>query len=100
MKRKEHTMKAKDYVRKYQVEMNEAKGILDLASLVNDLVGELVDEALAMGQARSHSLEPNDRIMLPVLKELDLKYRSIANKIEQLEPNGWSNMWRDRGIQL
>ena len=93
-------MKAKDYVKKYQVEMNEAKGILDLASLVNDLIGELVDEALAMGQARSRSLEPNDRVMLPVLKELDLKYRSIANKIDILEPNGWANMWRDRGVQL
>ena len=93
-------MKDKEYVANYQVEMNEAKTILDLASLVADMITELIDEAVAMGRQRSHSLEPNDRIMLPVLKELDLKYRSIANKIEQLEPNAWSTMWRDRGINL
>lgn len=93
-------MKSIDYVKKYQVEINEAADLKSLYSIVGQLLIEFIDESIAVGTKRAGGNKPNDRIMLPVIKEFNLKWRAIANHIEALDPDGYINFFRDKGVNI
>jgi len=89
-------MKANEYVAKYKPQIDAAvaeDNILQVGSVISELLVELIDEAVKTGTNRAGGNKPNDRIMGPVLREFDLKYRAIANQIEALDTNGWRRLF-------
>lgn len=89
-------MKAKEYIAAYR---ERDSSTLEQARLaVSWLLLEMMKEALALAMHRSGVPRPPDRVLIPITREFDLKWRAVAREIDHINPNGWKEFWSKRGI--
>lgn len=87
-------VKAKEYIEDYRAAT--ADGTDGRVALARMFLG-LNKEALALAMQRSGVPKPPDRVLIPLLREFDLKWRAIARELD-FNPNGWRDYWADREI--
>lgn len=87
-------MKAKEYVAAYRAAVADTT---DDRVAIAALFLNLNKEALAIAMHRSGVPRPPDRVLIPLLREFDLKWRAIARELE-FNPNGWREYWKSKGI--
>jgi hypothetical protein len=87
-------MKAKEYAQGYQerAATNELEALGWLFLTLNE-------EAVQVAYQRAGTHNPHDGILLPILREFDLKWRAIARECD-LNPNGWRDWWASKGIRF
>lgn len=89
-------MKAREYIA--DVQAARETGVPE-AKIIHTLLSRLLAEGRVVATRRAGSHTPHDGIMLPVLREFDLKWRAIARACDW-NPNGWKEFWAEKGVQL
>lgn len=93
-------MKTKEFIALYRKERGEDVSLEAITRAATKLIQTMFTDAIERGKQRSGGMMPNDRVLIPIVREIDQQWRGIAREFPELDPDGLRNFWKTRGIEI